>query len=1704
MIGFEYIDTYIAFISSNEGTIIRSHAEGFAGLVGDNTLNGQMIYCSSKNNVFVVYNNGTIYGGYYEMTEEKTAFSALFDGRTFILPNAMECVGVNKLDVNHVYAYTSDIDLDNFPSISTKNNEYLYTEAWAFGLETESDEEVYSWGYINNNFADLPILVKPENRLDYKQNLRFQEGYVESKEYAYGKNNGRGEYVLETIPAGSDTTSYTPFDDGTSNLFVGANGHVYELLTTLNGSFTVESAEYIITSRLSADCKEHLSGKDFEWKYRAIGGEEYAPYEGTTFDPATNPATEYYLSYKDEYVYLEALVTLGDKLNIEYTYVELGVGLKTIISTLGLRNDLSNLFNELGYTEGVSAILGYYEPTLRIYLDEEEITLEDLLKVERGNSYKVTVTFPSTNTVSGTTLSANFTITEGTIDTSKYQIESTIGGASELDAIVYDGESIDLDGVFSLKNFGLAQITAWEIVELERIDGNIYVGIDSVKDAGVYTLSITISVDGFQDVTRNILFYVARKEINVFVKVGGVEDEVTLNYYDALPTVSYHAEDGTNLDELKELSYLSTYSQGSKVTTGAEFYTLSFLAPTNEYLNMNYIINAVDSLVKIKVNPVKITTIGAVFPSLEEIYNGEEYALTFNESYILKNTLDPNPLDYTMYFEYEDESQATQFAFTDAGIYTIKAKVVSNTPNYLDSDMVEATLTIKKNKTTVKAFDTYVNYGEDAEYSILVTHTEYPSKINLRKVLMEGTHYTVNSSYVKGETKAGENVEFSISPLAYDDSLAGVLINYDITWDDTTAILTIGKKNYELDMVDSYEYTGKGVELDFNGEEFTFSEGYPIYKKLSSGVETDFVGVPANVCDGTFLYVVYFKVEETDEYYGTDVVRKEFSITKRMIDVSGLYVFHGEQKTPLSDNLTFIYDKSEYRIDIDRNEFNGGGDIVFTYTYKLFDDSEEYTIHTPIMLTDVVRIKEISLSITGDNYENWTSDLDISSFTIAPREVALDNDKLSPLQYKGYEYDIDFMTERVNALPFASGYAPIEGDQVAFSVALKENGRIIRDPGAYTLVVTSLNPNYVYATSDTYTLTQGVNSGRAYVNLENYDFGEFEYSTVRINAPYIIAKDFEFIIDDTETLKADVKFFINYNSAMQTDLNGALAPGTYSITSAESITGDVNGEITEFIAFEVKNGVDKVKIKPLAITFNYLNMTSGAVGGIKPSYVYGDPDLSSLPNYVARAMTRALSGIDYTEVPDIRITCDKDTIKHAGTYTFTATANKQTINDEGVLVDCFTLAEEVRSYTMKVEKREITVELTPVQIYVGENAPITYKVNYPLSTSEPIGNEKLSLTYSFSVQGFDNTQEGDYAVTIDEVKLNEGGVYYYDYVPIKLNPSAKELSVRFMEFDSSLTAQGLSTVYTGYPVYPTVSGVPDDAVVSYSITPINVGNHSVTVTVSKHKYRTKTFECAVNITPATPTIVFDGANSFPFDVRHELSHSDVNAYAHLNGVRVEGTFYFMQTDGLVETEYLRYGKYTYRVGFNPTSSNFTSVAGLSYEMTTYLEEDDYAITINDGPVVESITSTENVTLKLVTSERVGSSMIMLVDGNNSYNQYVFEESASNVLIDLRIRNVSVYSVIINVVIQEETPDVPSGEDPLPPEEDDNLSSGENEGGTNMGGNNSGSGNMTPEEEQTKDEGSNLGLIIGLSVGGGVLVIAGVVVAVVLILKKKRD
>ena len=1573
-------------------------------------------------------------------------------------------------------------------------------DSWAFGGDATEGYEPYGWAYLKGVLEDTPVLVFPSDRVEYKNIISIADKKGQEK---YAKINGYASYELRTLPVGAETGAYGKFDDGSNaNLFLGANGAIYELLQGQSGGNTVANVNDIITSGLSLAVKNYLATKELKWEVKEIGGDSYAPFTESHFDPASYPNCVFHLKWSDEVVYLEAYLTISDKVTVEYAYINKGVTLNNFISALDLINYYNGRLADLG--------LSYADTEVRLLdKNQNEISLASgFVPLENdyfnGANYYVEVTTPSNLDYSATTTMHSVTLTKGQMDYSAFAIASKIGGETPENAVIYDENGISTpDDNFSFLGYDFCSLTLLEVVSRLDKDGYLRVGLDGIKDVGEYTLKLGAYQEYFESAEIEVSFFVTRKEIEVFVKYAG-EEVINFTYFDAIDEskLTYHLASGDEITTLKEGGYTTTYTQGSNVTSGENYYTLSFLAPESEDANPNYIINESARFIKIYVAPRTLTTVG-VYESESLVFDAKEHTINFNGALFGKHPLDGKPLEYSVEYEYNGKTSSTPFYFVDSGEYDLTASVTLSGANYVCSPL-SATLTILKKSVNLSVDDVCVNYGETPLYTATVTARD---GVEIEGGYAEYINYTLTSAYEVGVTKAGSTLPITLTLLDYEDQgeykNIGSLSVYVIK---EQGLLTVGKKTYALDMRDTYEYTARGVELDFKGEEITFSDGYPKFKYQTGGVAYDFQGgVPSAACDSTFIYIACLKIDESDEYYGTmdktkyptadanGVITKTFTIYKKSIPVSGLYVFDGDLKTPLVDGISLVYDGDNVKIDVDRSEFAGGGDVTFYFRYRYLDSEEYVESSTPIMLKDATRIRDISLTIDGgSNYEVWTSGVVINLFEIKPRLVKLQN--LTPLTYKGYAYTLEVLKNRVNALSYEVGYEPIGADTVTYSLSILGGLTEIALPGTYTLLPVSLNPNYTLG--DDFRLGQTINTSRASIDLSGIDFGSFEYGVLNAQEAYI-EKEMEFSLDNEETLTQTIKFFIDYNSSYQFS---SLAPGSYNVTRAESKSAIINGEMTDLIAFEVVNGASKVVVKPVEIAFDYLNMLE--VGsGIKPTYVYGDEALKSLPTSVVRKMTWAVSTgtTSYSEIPQIVVSTET-TPKHVGTYTFTAKANYQTRNDQGELVDCFKIKEDLTTYTVVVEKRQVRYEVTPVTIYVGDSLP-TFSVRFPISSYAPLIGDTLG--YEFIVDGFDNTTEGEYAVIV-KAKLNEGGAYYEDYELVKVDASAKELRVVYREFDDSLSATGRTEAYSAEEILPVVVALPEGASVTYSERPFNVGTYSVTVTISKAGYRDRVFECQVIIEKATPTVVFNAVRNIPYDVRYVLSGADVNGYAHLSGATVEGEFHFNKTSGLGDKETLRYGEYTYSVGFTPVSSNFNAIESVDYVMKTYVSADSYSLTAMGESLIDTLVSDDDITVSLVTDESLTGALHLLIDGSNVYytdtpNVYVFTESVEDVLIDVMISNVSIYSITVDIVInrpvdEPETPDIPSG--------DENESgSGEN-GGNIQGGSGEGS-TVKPENNSTpSEETSNTGLIIGLSVGGGAVVIILIVVLVV-VLKKKE-
>ena len=144
---------------------------------------------------------------------------------------------------------------------------------------------------------------------------------------------------------------------------------------------------------------------------------------------------------------------------------------------------------------------------------------------------------------------------------------------------------------------------------------------------------------------------------------------------------------------------------------------------------------------------------------------------------------------------------------------------------------------------------------------------------------------------------------------------------------------------------------------------------------------------------------------------------------------------------------------------------------------------------------------------------------------------------------------------------------------------------------------------------------------------------------------------------------------------------------------------------------------------------------------------------------------------------------------------------------------------------------------------------------------------------------------------------------------------------------------------------------------------------------------------------------------------------------------------------------------------------------------------------------ESIEASGEITISVTLPANVQGAAFLIVNGSACLDgKYTFTESEKSVLIEVMLDDQVLYSKLINVTIEGSTPSTPPTDTPTDTPSDtptDTPSDTPQKPTTPPT-----SGN----KEEIKDD-SNLGLIIGLSVGGGVLVIGGVALTIILVKKK---
>ncbi len=1696
---FDYVkvsDVCIVNKFSNEinGYLYNVSAHGVAIIAEKLTATG-MIARSETNNSeagFVLESAGIILGcrdfggGKFVTTENEGSqvvscyqeCSTTNDYNILQLENVSDSIYFDGTD----YHYSDDIDLSCFPSVGLSGTKYLYNDNWAFGGQ-DAIIDSYTWAHVKGIKEDMPVLVFPVDNLSYKSTTQFNRPYTSASD-TFGKINGSYQMTIVALPAGSDVSAYSQ-DEDKANLYYNLDDEnlCYELLSGEGATISKGVVEHLIKKNLSYEVSSHLSTKALNWKYE--NGTEYV-------EDSYELNASYHLTYQDEIVYLDVALSLNNEgvATLKWNVIEEGTGEYKILTELGLLT-LQSIFEELNLplveetNPNYSHILKKYEG-VDVTITTENGSIVDGFIVGVG-SYNVEIKVPSTENTSQTIIRSSFNRSNGRFNFEDLTISNSLGGISEEDALTYGDDFTTLADSFNVlgTNYSGIRVSLQNVNHVIFPSGEINALVSEIKDAGIYSLSVLISVEGYQEEYKEVTLYVQKRQVAIDLRYDGT-NVVNLNYLDDLEEgkLSYSTVDDVFDVSINAsaLSYYTDYQAGSNVGD----YHISFKLLENEenaFLNNFDLIRGTS--VNVIVNPLALSFNESAL-SEEITYDGLSHQVVLSEDAISRPSNDVAPLSYACVYTYAEQSSATPFTFKNVGEYAVEVAVSINSENY--EALPAATLTLKINykEITITADNVEAKFNEDAVYTATIGFVDgVATQEDYERLLFN--HYTLSSLYQKGVTEAGEELEITLTISDYEESLEGKIIGNYIVVNSSNGILTVGKKNYVLNMVYSYVYTGEPVALDFNGEIFEGDATYTFKSVKDNGAKVNFTGTPRDVLGvGYVHYEVTISISETKGYYATTQTR-EFIITPKSDDISGLYIVRGDSKVKLSEATFPTYDGKEYSLTLDYSEFSYAYTII--YHYSVYDKASgeyvEKTSTNPLTLKNAIKMKNIYVEMKGNNnHFDYVSEV-TSSFEIKPKELALTN--FSFKSYRGTPYTDEEISKWANELSYISGYEPIEGETVTFKAENVQGIPVLEPTGSYAIKITPLDDNYVMTERCSEMILTVVN-GTANVNLDEvlpvqyFEYGEL-VRPVDGGLPYV---EREIVYALAEEARAVIKLYVKVEAHQGT----VITPGVYDVDGAEPITGDaidpITGEPYVFVNFNLTKCEGKIVVDPMKITYSWQNISYLGTG-IKSSYEYNGK-VVDYPEAFNKNLVRSISGRSLPDNPQVNISLNATSFKHAGEYLFTASTNFTLPNDEGEEVNCYEIVEDVKTFTSTITKKSATYSVVPVALYVGDNLPsiFSFELNGKVLTD--------TVTPTFIVEGFDNTIEGDYSVEIT-IKVNDGGQFYDDYQLTKIDASAKEVSVRYREFDSSLNVNSLTTNYNRAPVEVPVVALPEGATVTYSQTPTNAGTYTITVAISKPSYRTKEFTVMLVIKKGTPFVQFSGVKEMPYDVNHTLGTNDVEAVVTYLGEEVAGSFVFRSSIGTIPA--LAYGTWEYTVDFTPDDLvNYDKVSDLKYTITTTVAEEDYKVTFGGVELPDVIEGNDGVSITLYLDEKLLGVAELVINGEPSINTtYTFTESEEIVLVEIMLHNKVLFSktikVIVNkTVVEPEDPNEPM--QPVEPEEPD-----EPQTPTTPSAPENGEGDEVIDD----GKGGNLGLIIGLSVGGAVLVGGGVALTIILIRKK---
>lgn len=1667
IIEYVYADGAGCAAGDNCGTITRSTVKTGGGVA--NTSSGTVSYTRHYGGSFFA-TSGTRTSAEYSFNVTAGAEPAWNSS------NLTKCVSVNS---EGEVSVSEDTDITSLVTVKTTDklthtSAPVYSTGWKFASSV-------SWGFIGGAESDIPVPVFPEDNIAYKGVTSLSPALT-SVERKYGSIVYSAEETVTGLPASDGIFAGSDAD------IVEASGGYYYKLADGAATLPTDLFERIVNGFIPDELFAYIEQTDgapvrYSWYSVTASGEN----ELATDNLGTTGGATFRFRIAHKYLWVSGEVTLDASnalvANFSYAAVPYGIGIYDMYGDLALAS-LGSSFEALGFTRPSASTdpLGYEGIVSTLTFNGE--VYADTMLYEIGD-YSLTVNIPSTTFSTAETLVFDYRVKVGTLSLDGYAVASAKGGLNESDAPVYDGNPVEVpQNTFTIENFVHYGVNySYEILSFTRYDGTIGTKPASFVQAGIYRIKLTVNVPNYETYTREFDFYVARRNITVTPYLA----EDTVKYYDKLPSVSYNSELGVEATTAMfsgGLAYETAYVPGSNVGK----YSVS-VKINNANVNANYVLIAGEAAT-FNVIQADMDLSACGFEDMSVVYDGKSHAVALDTSKIKLASGDNKQYTYTVTYYYAGEPSSVPFAFVNAGTYTgLGAVVEISSGNYNSATLSSKSVVIDTLGVTLEAEDAYVNYGFDAAYTLKAYRTDGGAEVeNYLDNLTVGVDYSIGSDYVKNATKAGSVLPITLKLLG-ESNVKG---NYRVTVSSKEAFLTVGKRSYTVNMKNTYVYTGEPVVLDFNGASYVFDEGYPKYYILSGGTETPFTGIPtdANVKDGDVYrnaYCVELKISESDEFYGYEETL-EFYIEPAATVLSGLYVTHSGSSAILTDGMRRDYDGSEFVIAFNPAELGKGAAYTVKYGYTLTDEAgvkHRYESAEAITFKDAVLAEDITLELTPTtaNYTAWKSTAAVS-FEIVPLTVSFLSE-LASVEYKGAPYSEAEIADMVNAL---TTEGVISGETVSFGVKCAESAEL---PAEYALTVTSLNKNYIFASGASSTLVFTVTAAEVTLDFTGKAQSEYVYGELyrKSGKSYPdVALSTEFTLGGAPRTET-VVYYIGTTTLYP-------VPYEYDIISADPLI--VDG--VETVRFTVTGAEKAVKIKPCEVSFDWGKVNANF--GFEEEYLYNGAALAMPASFDLTYVDKG--PVTFADGLKVNISYSAE-LKHAGVYTLTAEAVNMLDAPDGTKVNCYSVKGELKEFTVTILPATVRYEITPATVYLGASVPNTFSVNY-VEGYAPFATDTLAITYT--VPGFDSSAPATFAVFAD-IKVLDGDKLYADYIAVKENAEAEELTVAYHSFPDETTVNDVTATYTGLPVEIPVSGLPADTevTVEYSSRPVNAGEYTVTVTLKAEGYLSESFTVKVNISAATPEIRVSEREPVAYRVGYVLSSADITtAEAYFGDVKAEGTFDFTER---TPRQSLVYGRYTYSIVFTPTSSNFAVVKNIPYVITSYVDietafdvsgKDPSADTVTDidavsPDVTESVSALHSYVIKADIAPELAGAAYMYVNGAAVIGDEYTVTTSGKLKIEIRLGTEVLLTRMLDVTIEEpesdepEDPDASGGGD-----KDDGNSSGAPEGnGTQSGG-----VNVTMSEETKKK------WIIGGSVAGGVVLIGAVAAIVIVAVKKKKN